>query len=365
MQLAILFGERSYEHDISVITAQQFLEAIDLSKYQAIPVYVDKQGYWWTGKSLWHRSNQKISTKNLKPACLTRENQQSGLTINKQFIPIDIFIPLFHGSNGEDGRIQALLDLHNCCYTGSSMASSNLTIDKWISKSICRDCDIPVLDGQLISQKTFSNNQIPAIKFEYPIIVKPRRLGSSLGISVALNKSQLQTALAKVFQMDTHAILEPYIANRMELNIAVLDDIEPKLSAIEVPISNNEILTFEDKYNREEDKTGSNSTSGSMESMTRVINPPHLPQELKAQIKTIALKAFEVFECSGTIRIDFLYDCNTQSLYLNEINSLPGSVSFYLWAEANPPISYPQLIDKLIESAIRHYRYQLRLIKSF
>ena len=362
MQLAILFGERSYEHEISIITAQQFLEALDLSKHNAIPIYIDKDGIWWTGSELWHRSSKAINKNKLQNVSLSRQHQRSGITLNSKFTPIDIFIPLFHGNFGEDGRIQALLDLYNCCYTGPSMSSACLTIDKWISKSICKDNNIPVLPGQLISIKNFTNNKLPEISYEYPFIVKPRKLGSSLGISVVKTTDQLHTALAKVFQIDTYALIEPYISNRMELNIAVLDDFQIKLSAIEVPISNNSILTFDDKYKREESKTGETSTSGSMESMTRVINPPNLPEILKNQIQNYAKKAFEIFECSGTIRIDFIYDCDSNELFLNEINAIPGSISFYLWAEAPEPLAYPDLIEVLLKSAQKRYQENLRLL---
>lgn len=367
--IAVLFGGRSAEHEISIITALQVITAIDTLNYQVLPIYIHPTGKWYTGDSLLNKAFYRTlpdGLTNLQQITLIPDPSIKGVvTISRsgqinlnQVIPVDCYFLAFHGQLGEDGCIQGLLELAHAAYTGCNVAASAIAMHKYHCKMLLQGHGIPVLPSVLISHKECIKKlksavqhilQTPGLE-KFPLIVKPCRLGSSIGISVAHDIPSLQAGLANVFRYDTDALIEPCVTKLLEINVAVLDGEPPKASVVEIPVLSGEILSYEDKYMR---GGGKKSASQGMASLTRIINPTNLQPHLKQEVTEHALKAFQALGCSGVGRFDFIYDLSLEKLYFNELNPIPGSLSFYLWEKNSPPLLYTHLIENIIESALQ------------
>ena len=369
-RVAVLFGGRSVEHEISVITALQLMQAIDPEVYDVTPVYIAPNGLWFTGAALLERSFYKGVPGNLaaleevtlfpKPgiAGLTRVKAQ-GREIGGAVIPIDVFLPAFHGQFGEDGCIQGLFELADVAYTGSNVLAAALTMNKYACKCLLREHGIPVLPAILSHRDEVQHDSSRIVKrvtteeefSRFPLFVKPCNLGSSIGVSRVNTVDELAPALAKVFRYDTEALIEPCVSSLMEINVSIREHDGIHSSVVEVPVSKSGVLSYEEKYLR----GGSKKTGQSegMASLTRVINPADLAQEMKDKVASLAKRAFKVLGCSGVARLDFIVDLESGALYFNELNSFPGSCSFYLWVKSQPRVLYTMLIQDMIETAMR------------
>lgn len=366
--IAVLFGGRSSEHEISIITALQAVEAMDRLRYHVIPVYIDLQGKWYTGEPLLEQGFYKDLSKNLlkvQEVTLLPDPAIKGIVpvspkgrISLQdVIPVDVYFLAFHGQYGEDGAIQGLLEMANAAYTGCGVMSSAVAMHKYQCKVFLQGHGIPTLPSTVISrqdainnlkevqQRIFSHPQLNA----FPLFIKPCNLGSSIGISATHDLPSLNAGLANVFKYDEAAIIEPCITNLLEINVAVLSGNPPIASVVEIPISSNHALTYEDKYMREGGKS-SNASQG-MAGLTRIIDPKDLDADLKRNVIAMAIKSFSLLGCSGIGRFDFIVDLKDGRLYFNELNPIPGSLAFYLWEKNTPPILYTHVIDRLIEEA--------------
>ena len=358
-KVAVLYGGRSAEHEISVITGLQAIKAIDPLRYDVIPIYLALNGKWYTGNSLFERSFYKQIPHSLTQAeevTLLPDPTVGGFTRlpERGTIPVDICLLAFHGQYGEDGCVQGLLELADLPYTGCGVLSSAVAMNKYQSKVIAQAGGIPVLPSVLVT-KPEAIRDLAAARHKilqtlsFPLFVKPNHLGSSIGISIATDETSLNAALAKVFQVDESALIEPQVKNLMELNVAVLDGDPPVASVLEMPIASEGILSYEDKYMRSGSKTGESSSG--MAGLTRVLDPPDLDSSIKQQLVTDAVQAFTLLDCSGVCRLDFTYDLDSGSLYFNEINPIPGSLAYYLWDKSEPPILYTELLDRLLQRA--------------
>ncbi|NGX42541.1 MAG: D-alanine--D-alanine ligase A [Chlamydiae bacterium] len=370
-KVAVMFGGRSAEHEISVITALQAIQAIDPLRYEAIPVYLSLNGKWYTGDALLNRQFYKNLPHTLSQAeevSLLPDPAVGGFTRlpNQQKIPVDLCLLAFHGQYGEDGCVQGLLELAGLPYTGSGVLSSALTMNKYQCKAVLQAHEISVLPSVLVT-KTEAIDSLESARnkilksLRYPLFIKPNHLGSSVGISMAKDERTLNAALAKVFQYDDTALVEPHIEQLLELNVAVLEGEPPIASVIEIPIASKEALSYEDKYMRGGSKTTGGQSSG-MAGLTRIIDPVDIDPTLKDQLKSEAIKAFNLLECSGVCRLDFIYDLKEETLYFNELNPIPGSLAYYLWDKAEPPLLYTELLDRLLQSAKKRkaMHYSLR-----
>ncbi len=357
-RIAVLFGGRSAEHEISILTAVQAMSAFDVIRYRLVPVYLDPNGAWWTGDALLDKANYPIRRETLTQVSLLPEPSVGGLTIKStgEVIPIDVCLLAFHGQFGEDGAVQGLLDLADIPYTSCGVLASALAMHKGHCKALLSHYGIPLLPWATVSQQEaqYDLKEVDTKVADlgpFPLFVKPVHLGSSIAIGRADDREGLHSALAQVFKHDTLAIVEPCVHDLLEINISVLEGVP---SPVEVPVASETMLTYEDKYMRGGKNKGEVLGDG-MASLTRVIDPPDLCQLLKKGVTDHALAAYRILECRGVVRFDFIVDTSSNSLYFNELNSLPGSLSFYLWEQAKPRVLYTELLNKLIAAAERRH----------
>ncbi len=384
LRVAVLFGGRSVEHEISVITALQLIMAIDPEKFDVVPVYIAPDGRWYTGSELLDRAFYKRVPQALaglqevtllpKPGVGglmrvggTVDLAKQALSLQSQVIPVDVFLPVFHGQFGEDGCIQGLFEMAQVPYTGSNVPSSAVTMNKYICKMYLKEHGIPVLPALRVSRRRALADLASVCDWvvshegfsSFPLFVKPCNLGSSIGVSRAKDASELSAALAKVFRYDTIALIEPCITDIMEINVSIREHDGFKASVVEIPVSESGVLSYEEKYLRGGGKKTGQSQG--MASLTRVIDPQDLDPELKSQVISYGLRAFELLGCSGVARLDFIVDLSTGNLYFNELNAFPGCCAFYLWARSNPRVLYTDLISDMIESALATFAEQSQL----
>jgi D-alanine-D-alanine ligase len=376
--LAVLFGGRSVEHEISVITALQLINVIDVTQYKIIPVYIAQTGRWYVGDNLLDKNFYRRlpnSVKSAQEVALLPIAGSKGLTYlnsrHTDILPVDIYFLAFHGTFGEDGCIQGMLEMADATYTGCGVLPAALGMNKYQCKIMLKAAGIPVLPAVQIDRRD-AQKSLAAVREQIfatpgleqlPLFVKPCNLGSSIGIGVAKDERSLNACLVNTFRYDSHAIVEPCVKEILEINVSVLeDDDEITASVIEMPVSLSGVLTFEEKYLRDDGgkKTGGSESQG-MASLSRIIDPQDLNPELKQAALDYAKQAFKVLGCSGVSRIDFIIDSSCDQLYFNEINTLPGSLSFYLWMKSNPPLVYTELLNRIIRQAEKRQVTKLAL----
>jgi D-alanine-D-alanine ligase len=379
-RVAVMFGGRSVEHEISIISALQLIRAIDVVSYEPVPVYIAPSGRWYCGEALLDQTFYKKmpdSLMSVDEVILMPIPNMGGLQIlraaasaetssePRTLIPIDLYFPCFHGTYGEDGCIQGLMEMAEVTYTGSRVLASALSMSKQHCKDIVSKYGVPVLPSQVLnkeeSQKDLGKGLIAMSKriqkaegFEkFPLFVKPCNLGSSIGVARVTNAQELDAALVQAFKFDTCAMVEPCLDKKLEINVSVLDAGEAIASVPEIPVSSSgKELTYEDKYMRGGgSKKGGGLESQGMAALTRIIDPPDLAVEMKERARDYAKKAFQALGCAGVARIDFMLDLESDTLYFNEINPLPGSLSFYLWMGSHPPVFYTDMLSRIIEHA--------------
>jgi D-alanine-D-alanine ligase len=372
--VGVMFGGRSLEHDVSVVSGLQIVHAIDPDRYTPVPIYIDHASRWWVGDDLWHAEAFKgggpdrsrltevmlspgFGTSSLSPASLVGSG--SSRTFSRS-IPIDVFVPVLHGTFGEDGCIQGLLELGGCAYVGAGVLASAVGMNKRVTKIVASYAGVPVVPWlscarEVLDRGTAWLGELPAqveVSFGWPVIVKPCNLGSSAGVSTANSADDLVAGLLRVFEYDVEALVEPFIQNRLELNVAVAGLDRPVASVTEMPVtSQSSPLTFSEKYKREGRK--SIGSSEGMAGALRVLDPEDLPKEMRASAQTYATRVFAALGCEGISRIDFLIDVDRNELYFNEINTLPGSLAFYLWSAAPYYWTITELLSALIDRAER------------
>ncbi len=378
INLAVLFGGRSVEHEISIISAVQAIQSLDTGKYNVIPIYMAKDGRFYTGSPLMEISNYKnmsVLLKQCKMVIVTRDTdgvyiyEKKGVKIGKKaMFRIDAVLPVVHGTNCEDGTLQGWLEMLDIPYAGCSVAASAIGMDKEICKKLMRQSGVPVLNDIAFFGKEwieFEEKITERIEKElgYPIIVKPVNLGSSVGISKASDREELKEAVKLAMNFAERILVEPAIKHLREINCSVLGDAQScRASVCEEPIMSDKILSYEDKY-MSSGKSGKAGGSKGMESMSRVI-PADLPKEKSEEIAKTAQKAFKSIGGSGVVRIDFLIDTDDNNkIYLNEINTIPGSLSFYLWEKSG--LTYTQLLDELVDLAFARARRKSNLSFTF
>ena len=376
--IAVVFGGRSVEHDVSILTGLQFLEALDPGKYDGIPVYVDPLGQWWTGTALTKRSHYPLkgeAHKDLQQihldlaAIAAGQPQftafQKGLMGEKRIqIPFDLIVPAIHGSNGEDGTLQGLLDFAGVPYAGCRPLGAAGTMDKVFAKKVARAEGLKVLPelvvnrpakGTFLDPEKLKQELTAALGTEtYPLIVKPCNLGSSVGVGKADDMDSLVASLMTAFRLDSEAIVEPFVPNLVEYNIACMNgpDGTVATSAIERPSMDADVLDFKNKYLAGGNPGGPKLDSGPSEgmvSLNRTLNPDELTSEQESFIRDTASGIFKALKLAGSVRIDFLCDGETGEIWLNEVNTIPGSFAYFLWEAAETPVSFLSLTSHMIE----------------
>lgn len=346
--IMVMFGGNSCEHDISVITAMQLIKNIS-NKYKVLPVYVNKKNQMMLNKkcvdiNFFKRMRKSKANIYLENGYIIRKN-----CFNKK-IKIHCAILCFHGRNGEDGTVQGLLELNNIPYSSSGVLGSALTLNKCFSKQLLEQNNISVAK-YVKATKTEQNiayDMMKKKKINFPVIVKPNCLGSSIGVKKVKTKKELISALEVAFNFDDVALIEECVVPLFELNCACFR-FKDKLivSEIEQPLGKDEILSFADKY-----KKGNTKSAKGMKSLSRIC-PAKISDELKEQIKQLTKQVYSALDCSGVARVDFLVNTKTNQVYVNELNSIPGSFAFYLYDVLG--ISYTQLLDMIIENAVYEF----------
>lgn len=361
--IGVFFGGRSTEHEISVISASQAMHAINRDKYDITPIYITKQGRWYTGEALFDVANYR-DTSALLAKCeevymRPIYDDYNLYKTKKSFFGtnilarLDVVIPILHGSNGEDGIFEGILESTGIPFAGCNTLSSANGMDKITMKMILQACDIPVVDyvwftdKQWFAQRDILIEKIET-KFGYPVIVKPANLGSSVGIGCAANRNELIERIDTAEKYSTRIIVEDMVEQLQEINCSVLGDCdEYQMSVCEEPIKSADFLTYEDKY-----MGGTKGERGMQASQKKI--PADLPDTETKRIQYLAGETFRVLSCHGVSRVDVIIDRKTRNIYVNEINTIPGSLSFYLWEATG--ITFDRLMDRLVQLAIKRKR---------
>lgn len=324
LNVAVFFGGKSCEHDVSVITGVLTLNTLDKELFNPVPVFVSSSGEWFTGEVLndvsFYKSKNYSKLKRVTFLSSSNYLYKKGVIL-KKLCKIDVAINCIHGLNGEDGSLAGFLKLIGVPLASPSMFGSSFAMDKDYTKTVLKGLSVETLPYLKINKKDYLKdglNAVNLLKIKYPIIVKPANLGSSIGISTATTKEELKSALDLAFIYDTKVIIEPKLSDFTELNCSAYKSGDKVVvSEVEKPISASEILTFKDKY--EIFKGGSGREF-----------PANIDKNLRAKIKSITKKVYEKCEFNGIIRIDYIYK---DKLYLNEINTVPGSLAYYLFSD--------------------------------
>lgn len=381
IKVAVMFGGKTTEHEISIISAIQAIGYINTEKYQVIPVYISKENEMYVGENVGniesYKNIPKLLKESKKVAFVNDGNKVNIMYVTpkgfskKVYDTVDVAFPVVHGTNVEDGTIQGFIKMFNLPMVGCDVTSSAVGMDKYVMKTVLKYNDIPVLDCARVYSWQYNEDNEKLMndieeKIPYPMIVKPVNLGSSVGISKAKDREGLDTSLELAFKFADKVIVERAITNLKEINCSVLgDEIEAEASECEEPVSHGDILDYKDKYmgGGSKSKTGTKSGgSKGMASLARKI-PADIADETRTQIREMAVNAFKVLGCNGVSRIDFMIDMDTNEVYLNEINTIPGSLSFYLWEPLG--VSYTELLDRMIGLALKRNRREENLVFSF
>jgi len=364
LRIGVIFGGRSGEHEVSLVSAESVMKALDKSKYDVTPIGITKEGKWLTSsdplKELKAERYKELNTQNIISPDSTKKSlvpiKSKHLTTHKVTNKkLDVIIPMLHGPYGEDGTIQGLLELANIPYVGANLLSSAVNMDKVIQKQLFQQADLPVVDFIYFLSREFKRGKksiaLKVKKLGFPVFVKPANLGSSVGISKVRSQKELYAAINYAIQYDRKIIIEKAIINPREIEVSVLGNDTPKASLPGEIVASNEFYDYDAKY---------------VDGSSKAIIPARLPKETTEQIKKIAVNAFKVTDCSGMARVDFLI-ARRKKIYLSEINTIPGftSISMYpkLWQASG--LSYSKLLDELIKLALEKHKEKSKLLTSY
>ena len=348
LKIGVIFGGRSVEHEISVITALQAMDNIDKEKYEVVPIYITKNLEWYTGGMLRHLDSFKdfdLIKRSARKVNLVNKNgrfvlQTTGL-IARELNEIHLAFPMVHGANCEDGTIQGYLQTIGIVYTGNNIYASSVGQDKVFMKQILDYNKIPIIKYEWFLSDEYEDNQEELFKrldkLKYPLILKPATLGSSVGIEIINRKEELSEAINRIIKFDKKIIVEEKLDNVIEYNCSVLKHKGKILTSEIEEIIFDGVRTYEEKIVLTE------------ENIKREY-PAKISKDLEKEIRKISIETFKLLDNSGVIRVDFIYDKNTKKLYVNEVNTIPNCFSHHLWEEHN--ISYRELLDILINDAI-------------
>lgn len=374
LRLAVLYGSRACEHDVSIISGLQAAEAAEKAGYQVERVYIDRQGRWQMGPALKDMGFYQA----YDPAKVTRvlplgegeklvlikypTQKRSLLAPGRQVAAVcDVAMPVLHGMNGEDGSLQGLLEMLDVPYTSAGVMGSAVGMDKIAMKLLFQGCGFPVLPGEWVDRDDWARDGQQVVErmeahLSYPMYVKPANLGSSIGISRADDREGLCHALDVAAAYDRRILVEKGISDPKEVNCAVLGYAgQVRASILEMPMHWDKLLSFDDKYLRQ-----SKGGKAGMASLARQIPAP-IADALTQRIQELSCQVFRALDLKGVVRIDYILDGDT--LYVNEVNTIPGSLAFYLWEPVG--ISFSSMIDIMVEDALKAHADEHKSVFSF
>ncbi len=349
LHVAVLFGGRSGEHEVSLMSARSVLSVLDTARYEVTQVGITHDGIWLTGNDVLDKfENNKLD--GLLPVIISPDPSEKGIYVFegfsglKKWADIDVFFPVLHGTFGEDGTIQGLFELADVAYVGAGVVGSSVGMDKGVFKDVMVANNIPIVDTMVILRAEIEKEVASVIEkaealSEYPLFTKPANLGSSVGVTRCNNRSDLQEGLMEAASFDRRVLIQKGIINAREIEVSVLGNDDPIASVPGEVLPSREFYSYESKY--------IDGTSG-------LVIPAHLSVETSEQIREYAVRAYKAIDCAGMARVDFFVEKDTEKIYLNELNSLPGftKISMYpkLWEASGLP--YNKLVDRLIELAM-------------
>lgn len=348
LRIAVLFGGRSGEHEVSLMSARSVIAALDPARYEVFQVGITHDGNWFVGERVLEKLEQG-ETESLDHAFIFPEPDHKSLyairdTKHVKISDIDVYFPVLHGTFGEDGTMQGLFELADVAYVGGGVAGSAVGMDKGIFKDVMRSNDIPVADWAIFRRSEIERDMESVIRKaealgDYPLFAKPANLGSSVGISKCNNRSDLGEGLAEAASFDRRVLIERGIVNAREIEVSVLGNDEPLASVCGEVLPSREFYSYESKY--------VDGTSG-------LVIPAQISDETSNQIRALAIRAYKAIDCAGMARVDFFLEKESGRVILNELNTLPGftSISMYpkLWDATG--VSYPELVNRLIQLAL-------------
>jgi D-alanine-D-alanine ligase len=356
IKVGLIFGGRSGEHEVSFCSATSIIKAIDKDKYTVVPIGITKEGRWISPQdSELALQSGKIEGKstvtllnNPSGTALVRIDNNQRLDKSSTLEKLDVIFPVLHGTYGEDGTVQGLLELTDVPYVGAGVAASAISMDKDLMKIIFQQRDLPILKWLTIKRKEWQKDKEKVLSliqnnFEYPLFVKPTNLGSSVGITKVHKKEELDKAIDLAASYDRKILIEEGLEEVREIECGVLGNDEPQVSVVGEVRPAGEFYDYDSKY---------------IDKETQLIVPTDLPEEVSGKVQQIALLAFKAVDAAGMARVDFFVSKKENKIYLSEINTIPGftSVSMYprLWEASG--VSYPELIDRLIQLALERHQ---------
>jgi D-alanine-D-alanine ligase len=349
LHVAVIFGGRSGEHDVSLMSARSVLSVLDPTKYEVTQIGITHEGVWLTGENVLDQF-ENSKTDGLIPCVVFPDPSEKGIYAVegisglRKWTNVDVFFPMLHGTFGEDGTLQGLFELADVAYVGAGVVGSSVGMDKGVFKDVMIANDIPVVDMMVVIRAEIEKNMLSVIEkaekiSDYPLFTKPANLGSSVGVTKCNNRSDLQEGLMEATTFDRRVLIQQGVRNAREIEVSVLGNDEPVASVCGEILPSREFYSYESKY--------VDGTSG-------LVIPAQLPNEISECIREHAVRAYKAIDCAGMARVDFFVERDTNRIYLNELNSIPGftEISMYpkLWEASGLP--YNKLVDRLIELAM-------------
>lgn len=356
LRVGVVFGGRSVEHEVSLVSAASVMNALDKEKYEIVPIGISSEGRWLSSSDALKLLKEKVNIDGQPEHLIVPDPRKKALVplgFSNQSKPVDVLFPVLHGTYGEDGTIQGLFELADIPYVGAGVLCSAVGMDKVVQKELLRQAKIPVTPGIWLFLHEFESNRKKFIStaekaLRYPIFVKPANLGSSIGITKAHNRSELITAIQRAGEYDRKILIEKGIENSREIECSVLGNDDPIASVVGEIIPSNEFYDYDAKY---------------VDGKSTAIIPAKIPKAIANKVREIAVRSFKILDCAGMARVDFLVTKKTNKIYLNETNTIPGftSISMYpkLWQASG--VSYPELLNRLIELARERHRTKQHL----
>jgi len=349
LHVALIFGGRSGEHEVSLMSARSVLSVLEPAKYDVTQIGITLDGKWVTGADVLGKL-EAGKPSGLDPVIVTPDPSEAGIFVVREkklerISDVDVYFPLLHGTFGEDGTIQGLLEMANAAYVGAGVVGSSVGMDKGVFKDVMRSHDIPSVDSILLLRSEIEKDIEAAVtKAErvgaYPLFTKPANLGSSVGISKCNSRSDLQEGLMEAARFDRRVLVEKGVANAREIEVSVLGNEDPRASVPGEILPSREFYSYEAKY--------IDGTSG-------LLIPAPIPPETASEIRELAVRAYKAIDAAGMARVDFFIDKDSGQVYLNELNTIPGftTISMYpkLWGASGIP--YSELVDRLIDLAMQ------------
>ncbi|MDO4549370.1 MAG: D-alanine--D-alanine ligase family protein [Clostridia bacterium] len=383
MTLAVIYGGHSCEHDVSIISGLQAAEAAQSAGYDVVRTYIDREGRWFTGQSLddvkFYTSFDETKLTRVIPLgendklilCKYPDNKKHLLASRQDVAACDAAIPVMHGMNGEDGTLQGLFEMLDVPYASSGVTASAIGMDKIAMKRFFTGCGFPVIKGETVERDAWQTHRDECLErieasLGYPVFTKPANLGSSIGINRADDRDALINAIDVAASFDRRVLVEKAVLNMCEVNCAVMGYAGDLIvSETEMPVSWDKFLTYDEKYLRGgKGAKGEKAPSGSkgMTSLRRKLPAP-IGEDKNAVIKNLSREIFRALDCRGVARIDFIIDKDEDVIYVNEINTIPGSLAFYLFEPVG--LSFPALIDKLVDDGLKAHADKRRSVFSY